>query len=402
VSDLLHGAARAAAGFAGDEAPIVTVALDGENPWQAYPDHGAPFLDALFSALSRRPQIGDRQIAPATFSEHLGMERAAPRPLPRLCAGSWIDSDFHIWIGDPVKNRAWTLLGEAREALAAARDVPEANAARAREMLLCAEGSDWFWWFGEPFHSSEDALYDALFRGYLQEAYRALHRPVPAALLDPVDDRPTRPGREGLDVHPPRRFISPCIDGERSSFYEWSGAGVYRVAQGAAMADRPEITAIYFGFDRTHLYLRVDPARPGLLREAQVALDLVALDLAPGAPAGRSDPPGGPPGGPPRGSDDGVRVLVDPARPGAWQLLAAEQDGSFRPLCEGGSVAIGQILEVALPWSALTVPPGTEFALVLRLLLHGEPRARYPRDGSISITTPDDLFEVTHWACSDE
>lgn len=376
VHDLLHSAAKVAAGAlagceATGEAPILTLALDGENPWQSYPDHGAPFLDALFSALASRPVLEGYALRSVTFGEHL---REVPsHHLPRLAAGSWIDSDFHIWIGDPVKNRAWTQLGQARRDLEVLlRERPgDGDLARAREFLLIAEGSDWFWWFGEPFHSNEDGLYDGLFRAYLRAAYAAMALPPPAVLLDPVDDRAGAGGDE--DGHGPRRLISPRIDGRRTSYYEWNGAGVFRVPRGAAMADRPELCAIHFGFDRDHLYLRVDPTDPKILREGEIALEL------------RSQ------GGP---------VCQVSWTSGQEHVLLQLPDGAdgFREGRATGAAGADEILELAIPLGALPVTKGAALSLVVRLLSGGRPRARYPRDGAIGLTLPDPSFEATHWS----
>ena len=38
-------------------APVVTVALDGENPWEGYPDGGAGFLGALIEEVANRPEL---------------------------------------------------------------------------------------------------------------------------------------------------------------------------------------------------------------------------------------------------------------------------------------------------------------------------------------------------------
>ena len=40
--------------------------------------------------------------------------------------------------------------------------------------LYRAEGSDWFWWFGDDFSSDNDAEFDLLFRTHLMNAYRAV------------------------------------------------------------------------------------------------------------------------------------------------------------------------------------------------------------------------------------
>lgn len=51
-------------GASGDDR-IVTVVLDGENAWSAYPDDGRPFLHALYSALEADSDI--RTVTPAEF-----------------------------------------------------------------------------------------------------------------------------------------------------------------------------------------------------------------------------------------------------------------------------------------------------------------------------------------------
>ena len=94
-----------------------------------------------------------------------------------LHSGSWIASDFRTWIGDPLKNRAWEALGRARARLdraVAERGGHDAATRRARDSLLVAESSDWFWWFGEPNHSRDEPLFDELFRAHLAAVYEAI------------------------------------------------------------------------------------------------------------------------------------------------------------------------------------------------------------------------------------
>ncbi len=171
---------------------VVTVVLDGENAWGTYRDDGRPFLHALYSALEASSTLGT-----ATFGEFLAgnAERSLPptlasdqRRVDELFTGSWIDErssapgvDLGTWIGEPEENRAWELLGDAREALAAAgadaRTAPEAY-----DSLYAAEGSDWFWWFGDDQDSGHDDEFDELFRGHLANVYRAIGRDIPPAL----------------------------------------------------------------------------------------------------------------------------------------------------------------------------------------------------------------------------
>lgn len=167
----------------GEEPRVLSVILDGENAWGAYPEDGRPFLHALYAALDRDPEI-----ATVSFSEFLdgAPERGvAASPLDEqtrvydLFTASWIDErnsapgvDLGTWIGEDEENRAWNLLGTLRDALDRAGATPE-SAPAAFEALYAAEGSDWFWWFGSDQNSGHDDVFDLLFRMHVANAYRA-------------------------------------------------------------------------------------------------------------------------------------------------------------------------------------------------------------------------------------
>ena len=158
---------------------MLTVALDGENPWGYFLDYGEGFLCSLMERLSIHPKLAIK-----TMSSYL---KGCPpkRSIQRLHSGSWINSDFHIWIGDPLKNRAWELLTYTRSIITKHElngSVPE----RVWHHLHVAEGSDWFWWYGEPNNSDTEAEFDRLFRGHLQQVCRLLGEEIPAELLAPI------------------------------------------------------------------------------------------------------------------------------------------------------------------------------------------------------------------------
>ena len=150
----------------------VPVILDGENAWEHYAGGGRPFLRALYQRLAEAPDIDPVQMRTAA---------AGPaEPLARLFAGSWINADFGIWMGHRDDRRAWTQLRELRERFAAR--APELGAESRRvalDAILAAEGSDWFWWYGDDHSSAHDREFDALFRQHLRRAYRALGEEPP-------------------------------------------------------------------------------------------------------------------------------------------------------------------------------------------------------------------------------
>jgi alpha-amylase/alpha-mannosidase (GH57 family) len=375
VADLLgrvrHAGALGKAAAAPDP-PLVPVILDGENPWEAYPGSGEPFLRTLFTALSH----GD--VRAVSIGGHLGAHTARAA-LPRLHSGSWIDSDFHIWIGDPVKNRAWELLGRARRRYqrAVERGIAVERAREALRHLLAAEGSDWFWWFGEPFHSAEDALFDRLFRAHLAAAWSALGDPVPAELGERV-----APAGAGPDVHPPRGLIAPVIDGRIGSYFEWIDAGRYEVPRGGAMASESQralASALWFGFDARHLYLRLDPSPEGRARLRSARIEVILR--TPGREVQLSAP-----------LTESVlevceRGLDGPEAESPWTRGAAT-----------GRLALDEVVELQAGFAALGLAPGTRVELAVRLHEGEVVLARYPLDGYLGLRVPDEGFAADHWS----
>ena len=251
----VRGAGRRFEAAGGGEVATVPVILDGENAWEYYDGGGRPFLRALYQALSEAPDI-----ATVTMSE------AAAGPahsLPSIFPGSWINGDFYIWIGHRDDHRAWDQLSDARNAFdeRSAAVPPEARD-RALEELLIAEGSDWFWWYGDDHSSDHDADFDDLFRRHLRNAYAALGLPVPEELF--ATNISTGAGPDRLE---PSGLLSITLDGEDTSFLEWVGAVAPALARpGGAMhevAASPLISEVLAGRSANALCLRLKG--PGLI-----------------------------------------------------------------------------------------------------------------------------------------
>ena len=182
--------------LSGEQDAILPVILDGENAWGAYPQDARPFLHALYGLLEHTPEVET-----VTFSEYLqgNPERGIhPHPIESLpkvydvFTGSWIDEngsrpgvDLGTWIGEEEENRAWDLLGKVREDIAQSA-VSSATYQTAYEAVYIAEGSDWFWWFGEDQESGHDDIFDDLFRMHLKNVYRGLGVKPPDYLEDHI------------------------------------------------------------------------------------------------------------------------------------------------------------------------------------------------------------------------
>jgi alpha-amylase/alpha-mannosidase (GH57 family) len=353
-----------------DEPALVSVILDGENCWEHYPGGGVAFLRALYERCTRTPSL-----KPMKIGEYL--ELYPPQDtLPRLFAGSWISHNFAIWIGHEEDNTAWDALHRTREHLLRrqqeivheGRPLPE-ELRKAWEEIYIAEGSDWFWWFGDDHSSAQDALFDYLFRKHLQNVYVLLGDTPPPELARPIS-------RKGQRVHytAPRAFLDVKIDG-RYTFFEWVSAGRY-ICQNErgtmAMATQGPLEELYFGFNLDVLLIRIDCNRPA--RSALADFDVWRVGfLEPAGFEARVTNPGRP--------DQRAELLRDGTAVAGVQL----------------AVGIDQIAEMAIPFDALGVAVDEHMQFFVELLRDGQGVDRAPREGAIVLTRPSRDFEQIMW-----
>jgi alpha-amylase/alpha-mannosidase (GH57 family) len=244
---------------------LVPVILDGENAWEYYDRNGRPFFRELYHRIEN-----DVVMEAITVSEAL--ERIAPEPLTHIFPGSWINANFDVWIGAEEDNKSWRLLLEAREAVESAQSVTPEQRRRALEEILIAEGSDWNWWYG-PEHETANAIeFDQIYREHLANVYRSLGIPTPPELSHPI----VKIYREGIQT-PPVGSISPTINGVVDSYFEWLGAGVYRVDQksGSMHGKRTLVKEVYYGRNDTSLFLRIDFSEdPAAIEDLEVHAEM--------------------------------------------------------------------------------------------------------------------------------
>jgi alpha-amylase/alpha-mannosidase (GH57 family) len=343
-------------------AATVGVFLDGENAWERYPRSGHDFLDALYRAIGE-----DARLETVTMSEATA---GAPGPaIARIHSGSWIEASYRIWIGHREDRLAWTALGRAREAVEAARarGAPEEKVEHALRHLRAAQGSDWYWWYGEDFATENAAEFDALFRGHVLRACELLDLAPPPEALQPI--KPTGRGAlEAKALREPTALVRPVIDGREPDFFEWQGAGLHRPGRGrgAMFGGAPPFSGLYWGFDERHLYLRLDPdPDPGAPRADRIRLTL----LGPRGPV-RLDFPVAP---------DGV------SRPG-------RKNGD-----EVGRAVQVKVLEIEIPLALLGVQAGEELVMSVEAFAEGVEVERIPRSGYLPLSVPGADFERIHW-----
>ncbi len=235
-----------------DNEYIASIMLDGENAWEYYDHNGLPFLTKLYESL-----LSDPDIEPTTFKKYLSKNPQIPT-LDRLAPGSWIASDFSTWCGDEEKNKAWKILAQTRDNLTRTYDKMDVKTKKeALEHMMIAEGSDWFWWYGETNFTPHMDIFDSLFRHHLKRVYELSDTPLPADITETIHQS----ARVLEPIQRPMQFIHPKLDGKPTSYFEWSSAGIYKVSgfRGAMHGSEKQfLERIFFGFDLQNLYLRLD------------------------------------------------------------------------------------------------------------------------------------------------
>ena len=347
AEDLLSRVRAVGAGWRGGEPPVVTIILDGENAWEFYANQGVEFFETLYSRA-----VADPGILPGTVSNVLA--EVPPKPLERVFAGSWINHNFAIWAGHAEDRLAWEQVFRCREAL----DSSGIDAGHpARERLMVAEGSDWFWWYGDEFATADLREFDRLFRANVRSAYRLAGLTPPLELEAPIARRAV------AFVTPPRGLLAVRVDGEATDYFEWAAAG--RAEAGArlgamALARGVALKYVMYGSDTERLYVRAD--------------------------FGAKEPV--------HSDDWALRVAV--VRPRAEAFVVRCRGSGCEATCESsgapaGRAAAGRLVEVAFTFAELGARAGdTVDFFVERVGLGdgGEALERAPVEGVLSVRVP--------------
>ncbi|PTY03379.1 alpha-amlyase [Verrucomicrobia bacterium LW23] len=342
----------------------VLLALDGENAWEAFADSGEEFLTLFYKGIAERHHLRSKKLKDY-FTEFPPVAECT-----RLHSGSWINSDFDIWIGDPEENRGWELIGQTRKFLTdtiAKGTVTTEQSEAAWWEIYAAEGSDWFWWYGPDFTTECDFLFDELFRTHLQNVYRILGYHPPANLELPI----CLPS-EAISYSSPHRYIHPPLTGSLQTYYDWVGAGLLNILQQQTamfQADRMG-QQLLFGFNNELFYLRLDTA--GVPNHIGVQFTTpyaarVDLKLQPDGKyaATLEDSP------------DAVKyTVIEDAK------VIAERD---------------HFLVVGIPIKALRWTMGGKVSFFVQLYEEGLQRERYPERGALEFAVPTPDFEASQW-----
>ncbi|HSN03431.1 MAG TPA: glycoside hydrolase family 57 protein [Nitrospira sp.] len=370
----LRGIARDAP----QEHVLIPIILDGENPWEHYHDGGEHFLTRLYRAFTTHELDEAETVRFSASTMSAGIAAVPPtQHLPQLHSGSWINQDYKIWIGHAEDNRGWDLLGHTRSRLLEiAPTLSTERASAAWSELYAAEGSDWFWWYGDDFDTDFKPEFDRLFRTHLRNVWTHMGLTPPDSLNQPICAITAQPDMDRV-VQPVSR-LAPTLDGLVTDFFEWRGAGTINTQPplGAMWKAEGLFTAIQFGWNEEHLFLRLDPDEAAQPRQHGLAVEIalrcprhhfrVAFSLAPPGPA-------------------------------SFQLYQESDAGTWDEKASYRSISTRAIVELAIPAKALHLEPGQTLHMSLIVREHGLEVARYPHQAPATLIMPDSEFDAAMW-----
>ncbi len=350
----------------GDAPRLVSIILDGENAWEHYKNDGRDFFLYLYEGLSKEDRVKTTTIS--GFIKEFGRGERLDHVFP----GSWINSNFGIWLGHEEDNLAWDYLAETRDKLKEIeKQNPSLDTADAWKAIYVAEGSDWNWWYGDEHSTETQEDFDELFRFNLMKVYKVAGKEVPAELFVPIlrTDRGVSPT---LMI---RGFIKPKIDGLVTSYYEWYQGAQLDVKKSGGSMHKSEslISTVFYGFNKDTLFLRIDPKVP--FAEFDEDIEFSIITSRPG----------------------GIKIAYPLKGEGNKAELFEKTNEEWKKLKEINEVAALEIFEIGIPFADLKAKEKDEINLFISVRKGGEEIERCPWRGHISVIVPTEDFEALMW-----
>ncbi|RKY87536.1 hypothetical protein DRQ09_04350 [candidate division KSB1 bacterium] len=346
---------------------LVTIILDGENAWESFSENGILFFRTLYELLSKNPRIKT-----TTISEYLN-KYPPDSKIEKLYPGSWINANFRIWIGHEEDLKGWEYLLKTRKDLFRFLEenknlIPEEQKEKLMDELFIAEGSDWYWWFGDDHFSGMDDKYDQLFRQHLKNIYYIMGKIPPDFLEVPVMKY-----EEKAFFSLPRAFLRVKIDGKISSYYEWFDAGYFSTkTEGGSMESSKKriFDSMYFGFDGKYLYLRID-----FLENFSLEKEKEKILIHFYSP---------------------IKQSLSLFYSGNNELVEIVKNDN-KKISETARFCIDKVLEMKIAFEELELKPKDMVLFSVYFEENGNMKDKIPLTRSIFFEVPDKYFEIINW-----
>lgn len=348
---------------------LVPIILDGENCWEFYQNDGEDFLDEFYNMLT-----SNEIFETVLISNYISKNPDVPI-LKSIWPGSWINANYNIWIGHPEDNNAWEYLYKTRKFLC---DFLYNNDVSENEKNLCwheiyaAEGSDWFWWFGDEHYTSQSDLFDFLFRQHLKNIYKILKQSSPSYL-----DIPIKLNMIKDNIIFPSNFISPTIDGKITSYFEWISSGKYFQINFSQHRTTSLADTIFYGFDLENIYIRIDYSEKNIGEDITIDICFIC-DLH---------------------NHNKICHVKIPFKKYTNRYEFIFPDGKKVEFKD--NVMIDKIIEVKIPFSLLNTTSGQQIGFFVvfekNFGYNTIELQRLPENGFVEITHPDEDFFKMFW-----
>ncbi|GAB4117139.1 MAG: glycoside hydrolase family 57 protein [Candidatus Caldatribacteriota bacterium] len=331
---------------------ILPIILDGENPWEFYPEWGISFLRELYRSLGE-----EKDIALTTFKE--AIDNLPAERLDTISTGSWIDGNFKIWIGEEEDNLSWDYLRKVRSDY---EYFSEEEKRKVKQIILAAEGSDWNWWYGTKPLTTTNLEFDFIYRTHLMSIYALLNKKIPDYLLESI----IKNEEKVIITLKPKWIIKPVIDGKCTDYFEWHNAASLKGEAGNGMMfiHKPIIDFINFGFDLEKIFFLIKFDKIiNTFKEFKIKLSL-------------------------RNKSNN------------FSLLFSYKDREFKleePLDFPVEWKFLEALEIGLPFLKAGFKKGEDILFNILFILNEKPISKIPGYGSCGFTLPDEEYTSKNW-----
>jgi len=173
-------------------------------------------------------------------------------------------------------------------------------------------------------------------------------------------------------------FITPTIDGQVTTFYEWSNAGIYALddPMGAMHMSEKSFETIYYGFDLSNLYIRIDISRNVSMQKLQQCQGMIDLI-----------------------TDSAIYQLKFSFDKDMVVSLYALNNSVPEEINDfTGAGSYDNIIELACPFKFLNVTENDVVQLSVTLMNDDIILEKWPKYGFINVRVPDPSFEDSVWS----
>ncbi|MBI5682534.1 MAG: hypothetical protein HZC45_05140 [Deltaproteobacteria bacterium] len=244
------------------------------------------------------------------------------------------------------------------------------------EEIYTAEGSDWFWWYGEEHSSMNDIEFDELFRKHLKKLYMLIGKEPPTNLDIPIisEERVCEPAAR------PTSFIMPVIDGEITDYFEWLSSGKIDIGWGGSAMHMEKdtssiLSSINYGFNLDCLFFRFDfisGIMPSDIRWG-FAINIFSTE------------------------NSKVEAQINgPSIEWAY-IFEKYRDGQWTKKAEIKEIAVKDVVEIAVPFNALGLKTNDEIRFFITIVKDEISLERWPKRGYIAEHVPDADFDLYNW-----